>query len=776
MKILGLEILSAAVAQKLREDNADIAYLERQLEDIGWININNPNQGLLGLTRESYNKMVLRCRLAYIKSPIVAQGVDLTTYYVFGDGVTAPKAKATDVQEIISDFWTDTDNLLSLTSPISQLKLSNKLQYDGEVAIVMPVDVDGSVYARIMDPLTIADVIYDKKDGMRPIFYKCGGSGYGTNNVFYIPDCKNAIAVLRDEYPVEWQEMLKSNNIKEGEVMTNTYLYHLKVNNDILDKRGIPYVYRALEYMQSNSKINNDMASFINQQAQYAWKKKIKGTKSQIDAMKARQGQNTTLTSPSFQAGSMLIENQLVDNMPIGLPNSSGQLFEIGIRRTLLMMCSAFGIMEHYFGDPSTGNLATATAMELPMLKKFMAIRKLWEGVYDDILNFQLDMKLMYTNKNAFILNPVKNRYVRTSDYPDRYFDVDFPPILQTDLKALSDSLIAAKNGQLIPIETAQRMYMAAAGINNIDEEMKKEFAEPAPMFTGFGGKPIPKAAPVKESATVPASVIAERKKAMKLAERNKATIAGVNAYLREIAVAYNKFSSRIHRAAVIEGVTDPKDPEAKRRISLHIRESKPIVNAFILEMKYLAHKYFPRAIAIGQKYAEFHAPVKVSEASFDPSTFQADQLSWNQDFLETSLAPALDQSMTELDGQQFVDESAAQSAIDDSVAAFETRVGSYASAFWTVEERAVKEASAGSGQEANFIGVEDKENCDGCSEAIAGNPYPVDDCPVPGEQDCMGNCRHAIQLSGDEEPFTESDRAVLREMQTTAKKGFKLL
>lgn len=49
------------------------------------------------------------------------------------------------------------------------------------------------------------------------------------------------------------------------------------------------------------------------------------------------------------------------------------------------------------------------------------------------------------------------------------------------------------------------------------------------------------------------------------------------------------------------------------------------------------------------------------------------------------------------------------------------------------------------------FAGPDDKETCDGCDEAVNGSPYDLDeDYPVPGEQECMSNCRHILQLDSD--------------------------
>lgn len=777
MKIFGIEINSADAVDDLREA---VRELERQLEDVGWMKLNQDAGDSHLAVKESYQNMVKRSRFAWVTNPLVGQAIGLTTSYVFGGGVMEPRSDDEEVQKIISEFWNDRDNKISFTSPKIQIELSDKLQYDGEIALILQVDLDGSVYVRIMDPLTISDIVTDSLDKQRPLFYKKLVNG----DAQYIPDYTNGLALIRDDRVAEWNALLLKYNILPGQVVKDTYIFHLKVNADPLDKRGIPFVYRAIAWANANAKINSDAATFINAQAQFAWKKKVSGTQTQIDAMKARQNQNTRLTNPSYQAGSTYYGNTKIDMEAVGLPATSGTLFETGIRRTLLMVCAAFGIMEHYFGDPSTGNLATATAMELPMLKKFMALQTLWAGIQNDILQFQLDMKALALNKKSFHYNPIKNRISlnKARDYKSRMIDIDFPPILEKDLKNLSEAMSVGKNEGLIPIDTARRIYMQGVGINNIDEEMQKEFAEkPDPIAGAFGnpGKPnmnesrrifkYRNGVRVYENVnSVPNDLAKDRAKALKLADANKQILRKLKGYLGEISEAYN--------GLVRETKNDLKVLPAVGGYVIHFEKATENLNRFFEAMKSAAVHYYPQAVMIGESYVKSHVKIKESKIfEADMDRFIESQINWNSEFLKASLLPAIKEKMDLLKKKKFVSESELLDAVSESFQTMESRVGKYASAFWTVAQRSVKEAAKDSGVKAWFIGVEDQDNCDGCSEAIAGNPYPVDQVPVPGDQDCLTNCRHAIQLQGDES-LEESDIALLKDAEIESKNGYRIL
>jgi len=782
MKLFGLEISSSKKMNQLIEA---ITLAERQLEDIGWIRMNDPQSQSHTQARESYENMVRRCRLAYIKNPIIAQALHLTTWYTFGDGITQPRSKDTELEKIVADFWTDPDNQLGFTGELAQMKLSNKLQYDGELMLALQVDTDGSVYVRPMDPLGIVPIV-DKFDTIRNLFYLRSIPG----GKQYIPDYANGAAILwnHGELTDEWVKMLKELEINEKEVLKQTYLYHVKINSDILDRRGIPEVYRALDWMNANAGINSDTASFIRAQAQYAWNKKITGTKGQINQAKSRIQQNTGLTNPAFQAGSTYMHNDKIEMNAVGLPASSAKLFETGIRQSLLMMIAAFGLMEHYFGDPSTGNLATSKSMELPMLKKFQARRKIWKGIFNDVLQFDISMKLMAINKNMFDYNELNNRLKPSKGrgFKDRHIDIEFPPILDEDISLLADAMDKAKKGMLIPTETAQRFMLQGMKITNIEEEMDKDFDDPPPPPQPFGQppdpnlKPKPKAKkkakavkkPLKEAvSTVPKDLEPQRSKSLTIAETSKDMLRKLNGYVKLIAGNFNEMLAETNDSMSLFML--PSENWVFR-----VENIDRILKRFEEKMLKAASKYYPQITHIGESYVKSQVQIRESdhrivEARLD--SFIDDQLDWNRGFVENSLMPKLKKKLVGLRQMTFESEMAATKQLNETLAAMETQVGKYGGSLWTVGQRAIPESGKGTEAKANFVGVEDLGSCTECVSAIQGNPWPLSKVPIPGEQICQSNCRHAIQIVGDED-LSEADITMLRDAETESKAGFKLL
>src|SRR5258708_21449394 len=110
------------------------------------------------------------------------------------------------------------------------------------------------------------------------------------------------------------------------------------------------------------------------------------------------------------------------------------------------------GIMVHYFGDPSTGNLATATAMELPMLKMFMSYQVFWKDAYRDFFSIVLD---------------------EPADAEPAEIIITMPEILEDDLQPLGTFLTAlttvfpeAKVPQIL------KMCLMSANVPDLDEVM----------------------------------------------------------------------------------------------------------------------------------------------------------------------------------------------------------------------------------------------------------------------------------------------------------------
>ena len=79
------------------------------------------------------------------------------------------------------------------------------------------------------------------------------------------------------------------------------------------------------------------------------------------------------------------------------------------------------GVPEQYFGDISIGNLATAKTVELPMMKMFQSMQKVWEDFYQSIDELVLGHNSITSDK--------------------RYVDRNWPLIAPRDVAAAADAI-----------------------------------------------------------------------------------------------------------------------------------------------------------------------------------------------------------------------------------------------------------------------------------------------------------------------------------------------
>lgn len=768
MGLFGLSVVKDSEFTKLRED---ITRYQRELEDIGWINLSMDVGTQSDFIIGSFRQMLRRCRLFYYNDPLAGQWVHLTTAFVFGEGVSKPSAADPKIQEIIDEFWEDKDNMGAITGMIAQQLLSNKLQVEGNIFFALFDDELGKVKARILNTEEIDDVIREPEDRMRPIFYKVkivdrefnfASDAYTIDNkgFFYYPDVDNYD-------PTSYE--VPANKLIDG-----CRVLHMKINCDINDKFGVPELYRGIEWMKAHKTMAEDVATLVKALSTIAWKKKVQGGPAVVATIKSAMDSKTNLSNIRNTAGQTQIENQGIDLQPIDIKTGGVDIGEKGARMSKLMVCAASGIFEHYFGDPSTGNLATAKTMELPMVKKFVILQTIWRNIYLALMNYVIDRKIEAGVLPGNVIDDPKNKRKVYEYAGDRTIEIDFPPILEEDLQVWAGALTTAAAGGLISEETAARLFIMAANINDVDNELElvaadkiRKQAEAASMLDGMGGTP---GTAVKTANKKPSGPTADPNPpvdspnireaagriALRHAKKTNYTMQRMNGYRKNL---------NGHLKDLLESTKNTlKVTQSADKYFVHSTDFGNSLHKFTQKMQESAKGYFPIAVQIGSKYMQ--AVLKDIKESYEPhlslyettnkqKSLLQDRLDWNATYLNDSLEPDMHTAFDDAVRESYATEDEARAAVANAITRFSSRVEQYVGAFWTVEELAVKEAGRGSGAMVDFVGPDDEHTCDGCDQAVNGGPYPIDDAPVPGEQDCLGRCRHALQVVTDS---TEND------------------
>ena len=431
---------------EIREAALSRADIELALEDQGWVRLGKSAE----MDSVSRRAVVERARLYWHRDPLAKQAVRLWTDYSVGTGMSF-RAKDEKAQTLLETFYKHRKNR-KLLGPQGQRKSSHKLLIDGEVFFTF-FKGDPPLLRRI-DPLQISKIITHPEDEETPIYYQ---RDFVIGNVPMTKFYRDWALEPKEEQEAGTLKDANGQAIGGSQIVEDVVLYHVPL--DPLGNRGNSLLTPALDWLREHRRFMQARVAITQALARFVMKAKVKGGPAVLEAARKTlassltKGSDTEINPPAA-AGSTWFENQGMDLSAITRKSGAGEarndsdMFK-------LMISAGVNIMLHYFGDPSTGNLATATAMELPMLKAFLAYQTLWTGVYDDFDTIVLD-QAEFTG--------------------DRFIDRDWPPIIEADIGVLATAITAfgqAMPGLMQQPEMVQRV-LTALRINNPQEIIQR--------------------------------------------------------------------------------------------------------------------------------------------------------------------------------------------------------------------------------------------------------------------------------------------------------------
>ncbi|GAG79588.1 unnamed protein product, partial [marine sediment metagenome] len=277
----------------------------------------------------------------------------------------------------------DTKNRAEITEHQGRMIKETELQLFANIYFVFFTDkATGRVRVRTIPEDEIADIITDPEDSKTPLYYK----RVWTKRTFDLATGQYKSTQETAYYP-DWTNFKPAKTIA-GKKIEDSVVYHIAVNRLSDMKFGVSEVYSALDWSKAYKSFLEDWATIIRSYAKFAWGLKTKGKVGAAKAKAKLQSQVDTGSTvyPPVTASIFMSPEGAEGMKPIKTAGATTRADDG--RRLLLMVCAATGIFEHYFGDPSTGNLATATAMERPMEMMFRDRQQFWSSVFLEIANF----------------------------------------------------------------------------------------------------------------------------------------------------------------------------------------------------------------------------------------------------------------------------------------------------------------------------------------------------------------------------------------------------
>jgi hypothetical protein len=421
------------------------ADIELALDDRGWLVGGKRMAGELDpLSRQV---QVNKSRYYWLRDPLAKQAVRLWTDYSFGAEALSYSCDDKSITKNLDKFMKDRRNRRSM-SRAGQRRLSTKLLVDGEIFLAFYDD--GTV--RIIDPLQITDIITDPDDEDTVLAYKrktAGANGTTGKTLFYKPW---ELGEENDAQPID-PESKKPVNVEENVVM-----YHIAL--DALETRGNPLISACSDWSREHRRFMTARVALQQALSRFAYKINVKGGQKVINSIRSKMESTFAQTGlsggtehqPPNAPGGSWLQNDGVDIQ--AMPRTTGGSDAKADADSLKLMVSAgTGIMLHYFGDPSTGNLATATAMELPMLKMFGAYQQFWKDTFRDIFAIVLE---------------------EDPDSEPAVITIELPTIIEDDLQKLGQFL--TQLATVFPeakVPQVLEMCLTSMGCQNVADIMK---------------------------------------------------------------------------------------------------------------------------------------------------------------------------------------------------------------------------------------------------------------------------------------------------------------
>lgn len=400
----GIDVMDEG-SEELMEAYADMLRMtSRELEDLSWQALNNSG----GVDRqdprpEQRLRLVERARTAWRHDPQAGAVTSLMNDFVLGRGIPVPRCKDELVQKVVDDLFADPDNKRVLTTFGSQVALNTDLTLQDNLYVLAFDDgKDGKFKLGLLQHDLVRGVVRDPENYLRILYYVAREETYEWDfqsdapkpnlgqpkSVYY--EAYGAV----EEAEAERNEAPSSANMQPlqkppPEKLRRGKVYHVAMNRTTEMAFGFPEFARSIRWMSAQNDLlaaRVDMAKAV---ASLIMKRKIKGSPTQLARTAAKYLSRESplaavqgMTGGPIPAGpapaSMVEENENSTLEPFNLDSRAGNA-QMDVRMIGGQVSAAHRFPRSYLGDQMAGSLATATSLELPVLRAVEARQEVLE-------------------------------------------------------------------------------------------------------------------------------------------------------------------------------------------------------------------------------------------------------------------------------------------------------------------------------------------------------------------------------------------------------------
>lgn len=394
-------VISGDMATLMEAAIEDAAYLRRERDLYGWTALTGADSsGSRDQRFDDRLRIAREARRAWEGDVLAGRAIDLLNQFVLGRGVPMPRAKDKGVQKVLEEVWNDPDNKASLTGLQAQLAMNTDLTIQANLFVAFFADGDdGKVKVGIVPHDTVQSAVRHPAHDQRVLYYvakrverewdfatdseKIVGGGLAKTVYYEAWGLREAVEEARkagaSKLPVPPKE-----KVARGRV------YHIALNRGTEQVFGRPEFGRVVPWMSSYNAFMASRVDMMKAAAALIVKMKLKGTANQVQKAAtqaiSRRG-SLGASRPATDAlippanASSVVENESMTVEPFNLDSGAGNAAQdAAMLRS--NVAAGTGWPQHYLGDATNANLATATSLELPILKAVELRQELLEQLY----------------------------------------------------------------------------------------------------------------------------------------------------------------------------------------------------------------------------------------------------------------------------------------------------------------------------------------------------------------------------------------------------------
>lgn len=393
----------------------------------------------------------------YETNPLARRICELTKDFVVGDGFTVT-SPVPEIESILMAMWNDPITNLAQTQHLKALEIG---LYGEQTWPAFNNDVTGHVRLGVIDPLNIERVLHDPDNAAIPIGVQVK-KGQSREPRTY-----------RVIYPAPDAELFSEPTQRLRESFTGGECFYSAVNKLTGQTRGRSDLLSLIDWLDGYDRYLFDTMERSGLINAFVWDVVLKGAKQpEIDAWLAKHG------APP-KPGTVRAHNES-EEWTAQTPDMKHADTETGSRILKNHILGGSGIPSHWLSDGGDANLATATAMSTPVMRRLQARQNVVKEMFSAVCRYQIQQAVIKGRVSEMVKIPGTEELVPAT----QAFSIQASAVSSKDLQTAGALLLtivqatslAVMNKQMKP-ETAVQLIAVAANELGVDINPQEELA-----------------------------------------------------------------------------------------------------------------------------------------------------------------------------------------------------------------------------------------------------------------------------------------------------------